>query len=273
MTQYVAQTPCSNMSRRTNRPAGFYDAIEYIGPRPQKPRRPWQNFFGGWVILLIAISVAFLFGRPLINSLKAEQSGTSVENVDRSIARLSTSALFGERLAAAALQQTKTPVSYDGTYRQISYPNGDIPSDKGKAEDVIVRGFRAVGTDLQQLVHEDMEKNFREYPTFAGSTAPDTSIDHRRAANLKHYFERKGETLSTTRTNLSEYLPGDVVILSHPGTLTRADGQIEMHIALIVPGPADHANEPWLVHNLDSSPKWENVLLGFQILGHYRLEH
>jgi uncharacterized protein len=260
------------MSRRPNRPAGFYDAIEYIGPRPQKPRRSRQNFFGGWVILLIAVGAAFIFGRPLVNSLKAEESVTSIENVDRSIARLSTSARFGERLAAAALQQTKTPVSYDDTYRQISYPNGDIPADKGKAEDVIIRGFRAVGTDLQQLVHEDMEKNFREYPSFASSTAPDTSIDHRRAANLKHFFERKGETLSTSRSP-SEYLPGDVVILSHPGTHTSADGQIEMHIALIVPGPADHASEPWIVHNLDSSPKWENVLLGFQILGHYRLEH
>lgn len=257
------------MSRRTNRPAGFYDAIEYIGPRPQKPRRSRQNFFGGWVILLIAVGIAFLFGRPLINSLKAEQTGTSVENVDRSIARLSTSPIFGERLAAAALQQTKTPVTYDATYRQISYPNGDIPADKGKAEDVVVRGFRSVGTDLQQLVHEDMEKNFREYPQFFGSSAPDASIDHRRAANLKRFFERQGESLGTSR-NPAEYLPGDVVILSHPGSRTDSSGQIEMHIALIVPGPADHANEPWLVHNLDSTPKWENVLLDYQILGHYR---
>jgi len=271
MLKYVAETACSEMSRRSNRPAGFYDAIEYIGPRPQKPRRSKPNFFGGWVILLIAIGVAFLFGRPLINSLKAEQTVTSIENVDRSIARLSTSGLFGERLAAAVLQQTKSPVSYDDTYRQISYPNGDIPVKKGRAEDVIIRGFRAVGTDLQQLVHQDMEKSFREYPTFVGSSAPDTNIDHRRAANLMRFFERKGETLSTSR-NPSEYLPGDVVILSHPGANTDVGGQIEMHIAIIVPGPADHASEPWVVHNLDSTPKWENVLLDFQILGHYRFE-
>lgn len=257
------------MSRRPKRPAGFYDAIEYIGPRPQKPVKRRQNFFGGWVILAIAVVIAFLFARPLINSLKAEQTGTSLENVDRTIARLSTSPVYGERLAAAALQQTKSPVSYDETYRQIGYPNGDIPADKGKAEDVIIRGFRAMGTDLQQLVHEDMERNFREYPSFFGASAPDANIDHRRAANLKRFFERQGETLGTSRTP-SEYLPGDIVILSHPGARTEGSGQIQMHIAVVVPGPADHAGEPWLVHNLDSSPKWENVLLDYQILGHYR---
>lgn len=270
MLEYVAETPCQPMSRRTNRPAGFYDAIEYIGPRPQKPVKRRQNFFGGWVILLIAMGIAYIFGRPLLHSANEERLGTSVENVDRTIARLSTSPVFGERLASAALQQTKTPVVFDDTYRQISYPNGDIPADRGRAEDVVVRGFRAVGTDLQQLVHEDMEKNFREYPQFFGGSAPDPSIDHRRAANLKQFFERKGETLTTSR-NPAEYLPGDIVILSHPGTRTDASGQIEMHIAIVVPGPAEHAGEPWLVHNLDSTPKWENVLLDYQILGHYRL--
>ncbi|MEY3895092.1 MAG: hypothetical protein RLZZ214_611, partial [Verrucomicrobiota bacterium] len=41
---------------------GFYSTIEYIGPRPQKPKR--RNFFGGWVIIVIALGMAFWFGRP-----------------------------------------------------------------------------------------------------------------------------------------------------------------------------------------------------------------
>ena len=38
--------------------SGFYSTIEYIGPRPQKPKRP--NIFGGWVIILIALTANFI---------------------------------------------------------------------------------------------------------------------------------------------------------------------------------------------------------------------
>lgn len=256
------------MSRRTNRHTGFYDTIEYIGPRPEKPRKK-NHFFGGWVIVLLALGIAYLFGKPLIGSLRAEENGTSVENVDKAISRLSASSAFGERLAAAALEQTRVPVAYDDSYYQISYPGGDIPANKGKAEDVIVRAYRSLGLDLQQLVHEDMGKALRPYQEAFQSTGPDTNIDHRRAQNLNRFFERNGEILTTSR-NPSDYLPGDIVIITHPGVRSDANSQIKMHIAMIVPGPGDKVKEPWLVHNLDSGTKWENVLLDYQILGHYR---
>lgn len=46
--------------RRTN--SGFYSTIEYIGPRPQKPKR--RNFFGGWVILVLRPASASGSGVP-----------------------------------------------------------------------------------------------------------------------------------------------------------------------------------------------------------------
>ena len=49
--------------------SGFYSTIEYIGPRPQKPKR--RNFFGGWVIIVIAVGMAAWYGKPLIPFLKA----------------------------------------------------------------------------------------------------------------------------------------------------------------------------------------------------------
>jgi len=38
--------------------------------------------------------------------------------------------------------------------------NGDVPADIGVCTDVVIRTYRAIGSDLQQLVHEDMLANF-----------------------------------------------------------------------------------------------------------------
>jgi len=49
---------------------------------------------------------------------------------------------------------------YDGAYRTIPYPNGDVPADRGVCTDLVVRAYRARGIDLQQRVHEDMRARF-----------------------------------------------------------------------------------------------------------------
>jgi uncharacterized protein YijF (DUF1287 family) len=38
----------------------------------------------------------------------------------------------------------------------------------------------------------------------------------------------------------------------------------------VVPGPGERRNEAWIVHDIGSGPKWENVLTDYQIHGHYR---
>ena len=108
--------------------SGFYSTIEYIGPRPQKPKR--QNFFGGWVIVAIAVGMGFWFGRPLIPFLKAAQVGASTEQATILISSLEQSKDFGSKLAAAALFHSSDPVTYDPSYYKIAYPNGDVPATK-----------------------------------------------------------------------------------------------------------------------------------------------
>ncbi len=239
--------------------SGFYNTIEYIGPRPHVQKR--RNFFGGWVIIAIAISIGFWFGRPLIPFLKATQVGTSMEQADVLISSLKHSKNFGDTFAAAALTHSNDTVTYDPSYYKIAYPNGDLPANKGVAADVIVRSYRSLGMDLQVLVHEDMAENFRLYPQLWNASAPDTNIDHRRVANLQRFFERKGETLTPSRS-AADYRPGDIVIWS----LANA----ETHIGIIVPGPGDRANEPWVVHNMGAGVKWENILFDYSISRHFR---
>ena len=60
----------------------------------------------------------------------------------------------------AALERTKHQIIYNGNYFNIDYPNGDIPEKFGVCTDVIVRSYRKINVDLQQLLHEDIKKNF-----------------------------------------------------------------------------------------------------------------
>lgn len=239
--------------------SGFYSTIEYIGPRPQKPKRP--NFFGGWVIVVIAVGIGCWFGRPLVPFLKAAQEGVSFEQAEVLISSLGESDDPGGKLAAAALAHSADQVVFDPSYYKINYPNGDIAPGKGAAADVIIRCYRKLGIDLQQEVHEDMAANFRLYPQLWGALTPDTNIDHRRVANLQRFFERKGQTLKPSREP-SDYRPGDIVIWS----LANAD----QHIGIVVPGPGNRAGEAWVVHNMGAGMKWESVLFDFKIDAHFR---
>ncbi len=239
--------------------SGFYSTIEYIGPRPEKPKRP--NFFGGWVIIAISVGMGFWFGQPLFSLVKGADVAASYEQADHLAETLRKSDLAGDRLAATALSHSTEQVTYDPAYYKIAYPNGDVPFNKGVAADVMIRCFRKLGIDLQVEIHEDMAENFRLYPQLWGSNAPDTNIDHRRVPNLQRFLSRHGQELSHTR-NAADYLPGDIVVWALPDATP--------HIGIIVPGPSSRSGEPWVVHNMGTGVKWENSLFEYQILGHYR---
>ena len=249
--------------------SGFYDTIEYIGPRPQKPKRP--NFFGGWVILVITAAIAFWFGRPLLPFLSAANTRASEEQTHLVVAELRSSGNFGDGLAAAAIDYAQRKVTYETAYYKIPYPNGDVPMNKGKAEDVVIRCYRQMGIDLQKEIHDDLSANYRDYPrVFAGVTAPDPNMDHRRALNLQRFFSRKGVELGSRGSptppslNPAAYQPGDIVVWALLGKQSA-----EAHIGIVVPGPTGRGR-PWVVHHLNSTVEWEDALFDFDILGHYR---
>lgn len=103
-----------------------------------------------------------------------------------------------KRLIAAAVAQTGSPVRYDGSYRRIGYPGGDVPPTIGVCTDVVIRAYRAVGVDLQQLVHEDMSQALDAYPKLWRLSRPDANIDHRRVPNLQVYFRRRKAGVKVT---------------------------------------------------------------------------
>ncbi|TXB68009.1 DUF1287 domain-containing protein [Phaeodactylibacter luteus] len=171
-----------------------------------------------------------------------------------------TAVSFFDELADAALGLTAQQVQYDPAYFSIDYPMGDVPAHKGVCTDVVVRAYRKVGIDLQQLVHEDMRRNFSQYPQKWGLNRPDPNIDHRRVPNLMTYFKRQGASLSTSQS-AADYQPGDVVCWQLSGGLT--------HIGIVGPN-VSHAGRPLIIHNIGGGQNEDDVLFEFPIIGHYR---
>jgi uncharacterized protein YijF (DUF1287 family) len=164
------------------------------------------------------------------------------------------------RLVAAAVAQTISRVTYDGSYRRMAYPGGDVPANVGVCTDVVVRAYRSIGVDLQVDVHQDMRRAFRVYPQLWGMARPDPNIDHRRVPNLQTLFQRSGARLRASR-DAKAYRAGDVVTWMLPRNLP--------HIG-IVTADTSPAGTPLIVHNIGRGPEVEDILFVFPITGHYR---
>jgi len=164
-------------------------------------------------------------------------------------------------LVAGAMERIEHEVVYDGSYRRIDYPGGDVPDSIGVCTDVIIRAYRQTGIDLQEEVHKDMLANFSKYPQNWGLPKPDSNIDHRRVLNLRTFFQRQGAELAVTE-DPDDYLPGDIVTWVIPGNLP--------HIGIVVRQRPDNSAGPLIVHNIGAGPRLEDILFAFPITGHYR---
>jgi uncharacterized protein YijF (DUF1287 family) len=168
-----------------------------------------------------------------------------------------------DELVKAALERTNHTITYDGAYHSIEYPGGDVPPNIGVCTDVVIRSYRKLGIDLQELVHNDMKMNFSQYPSkkIWGLNRPDPNIDHRRVPNLQLFFERHGESLPVTSVAI-DYAPGDLVTWMLPGNLP--------HIGIVTNQYDLRSGNPKIVHNIGRGPILEDALFTFPITGHYR---
>ena len=168
---------------------------------------------------------------------------------------------FFMQLANCAEQRTNVQVVYDGSYQKIAFPMGDVNPHKGVCTDVVIRSYRALGIDLQELVHNDIRNHFASYPKIWGLKKPDTNIDHRRVPNLMVFFKRHGQCLPITR-NPADYVPGDIVAWELVGGRT--------HIGIISTRISTKSGNPLVVHNFGGGPVFGDMLFDFNIIGHFR---
>ena len=158
---------------------------------------------------------------------------------------------FARDLVLAARAQRAVPVIYDPSYRKLEYPMGDVPWFVGVCTDVVVRAYRKLGIDLQQLVHQ------------SGLGSGDRNIDHRRVRVLRKFLARRGVVLPVTK-NPDDYKPGDLVSYHVP------DGTFSKTHIVIVSDKKTISGVPMVIHNRGYGVREEDWLFASRITGHYR---
>ena len=179
------------------------------------------------------------------NDWQPQSSSTQVSRAEVSRAD------FGMALATAAQRQTAEFTVYTDKYRRLAYPMGDVPALFGVCTDVVIRAYRALGVDLQALIH------------IARIGPADTSIAHRRTFTLRRYFASRGASMPISEF-AEDYLPGDIVTYYRPQNRGSRD-----HI-VIVSNQIAHSGRPMIVHNRGWGPQIEDALFVDKITGHYR---
>ncbi len=158
---------------------------------------------------------------------------------------------FNARLISAIRSQMNDLTFYNADYVSLPYPMGDVPSGYGVCSDVIVRAYRKLGLDLQELV----------YRARVGSG--DTNIDHRRTSVLRKFFKRHADNLPITDF-AEDYQPGDIVTYHRP--FGRSS---KFHIAFVSDKIAP-SGRPYVLHNRAWGVQEEDALFSDKITGHYR---
>ena len=171
---------------------------------------------------------------------------------------ISIFAFQSTKLVDDARSQIGKTLLYDPAYTRLQYPNGDVPMVKGVCTDVVIRALRHQGIDLQQRIHEDMKKNFKQYPQKWGLKTTDKNIDHRRVPNIMTYFKRQGYEVKDQK-----YLAGDIVTWDLGKGLT--------HIGIISNKTTMLSKTPLVIHNIGYGTQENDILHEYKIIGHYRL--
>jgi len=235
--------------------------IEYIGPVPNKKKS--KPKFGGAIIVVLVSIFVFHFAWPYIEGIaRASQDQPNSELAQSLSDRLRGNSSISHQTAGTAIHRSNLSITYDPNYFEIDYPMGDIPSQKGTNVDLVIRALRGAGVDLQQLIHQDMSAHFNAYPQLWDLKEPNSSMDHRRIENINRYLYRFHNAHPTVR-HTSHFDIGNIVIWRLP------TGQL--HIGIAVPGPGVHENELWVVHNLKNSPKWEDSLFDYEVVGNFSI--
>ena len=205
------------------------------------------------LIVMLALAAVLLLGKvPVGIEYGSPYSG------------MPDAATNGLDIVSAARSQVGVTVVYDPSYQNISYPNGDVPMDRGVCSDVIVRALRAArGIDLQKLVHEDMKAHFIMYPSLTRwlMYRTDPNIDHRRVLNLERFFGRSGWSLEVTK-DADCFIPGDIVTCLIGGEIPHV---------MIASDRKSPEGVPLVIHNVGSGAQEENCLFSYDITGHHRL--
>jgi uncharacterized protein YijF (DUF1287 family) len=165
-----------------------------------------------------------------------------------------------DRVVARAREEVDRHVVYDPSWRPMRYPGGDVDPGLGVCTDVVIRGYRSAGIDFQKLVHEDVLRAPSAYDPWVKT--PDATIDHRRVGPLLTYLRRHARSLPTDK----DFAAGDIVVIS----FTNCPACSPQHVG-VVSDKRTSRGVPLLIHNMGPSPREDDTLETWTLLGHFRL--
>ena len=167
-----------------------------------------------------------------------------------------------EKAVLQAELQTQLYCTYDGAYRGMNYPGGDIERSRGVCTDVLIRSLRAADIDLQQLIHQEMKRDLAPYYARYHTKSIDRNIDHRRTQNIQTYLTSMGAKLNISNMSPEDYKTGDIIFWD------IAAG----HTGIVVESMNDDKTTHLVVHNIGRGPEYEDLLTYWPPLEAYRLQ-
>ena len=212
----------------------------------------WVRLSTLCLVLLVLLSLAAC----------RDETPVTVETASSPITAAGALPAASPPLVAAARAQIGVVRVYDPAYFSLSYPGGDVPSDRGVCTDVVIRALRAQGLDLQQAIHDDMRTHFDQYPRQWGLSRTDRNIDHRRVPNQMRWFERHGWDRAIGRS-VDDFTAGDIVAW-------RLSGSGLLHIGIVSDRHRDDGT-PLILHNISAGTQEDDLLFHHAIIGHYRM--
>jgi uncharacterized protein YijF (DUF1287 family) len=205
------------------------------------------------------------FAALAVAGFASSASATLVPNAHLAFAEQALPEDWALKLIRAAVDQVGVTLRYDGGYRRIGFPGGDVDRSFGVCTDVVIRAYRdAFGYDLQEAVNRDMKRAFSAYPKAWGLSRPDSNIDHRRVLNLERFFLRLEAELPKPG-DPAGYRPGDLV--------TQRVGATRMtlpHIAIVSDRMSADGARPLVVHNIGAGTRLEDTLSVFPVIYRFR---
>ena len=156
-------------------------------------------------------------------------------------------------LVAGARKDAQNRPRYDGSYCQEGYPSEDV----GVCTDVVWRAFRNAGYSLKEMVDADIAADPERYPHIEKA---DPNIDFRRVTNLRVFFEKYAQSLTTDINAVEEWQAGDIVIFG-----------ANKHIG-IVSDLRNKDGQPYILHNGGQYRREENYLPRAKVTAHFRFD-
>ena len=166
-----------------------------------------------------------------------------------------------ELVANHAERQTEMNTIYDGSWVNIGYPGGDPGYQQGVCTDVVIRAYRSIGIDFQELIHKDIKANHEYYNKRYKTKIIDNNIDHRRTQNIQSYLTKLGANIKIPLSN-KNYKPGDILFWNDIGA---------GHTGIISNEINPSTGNYYVIHNIGVGAQYEDFLEYYKPSEVYRL--